>query len=524
MRVLDAYRAEWLAQRVDAWAATHVRGEQSRVLLERRLGCFDDLADDLAAIVRLLSSAGAAEIARAPEMVHALEPIATCADPHNLETRSPPPSTSEGRAAENDLRALEALQLAGRRDEALARGTELVAEAERLGDPALLARATFHLGSAQANVGKHADAEATLRRAVQQAASARDHVLVAKVWLRLFDIVGHELGRADEAMAFESAVRAAVAQAGDDPRQLAELASALGYVANARGRFREARTYFTEARDRHIAARGPAHPNVGMVENNLGGVMLSLGELDEATQHLERSIAIMEAAMGPTNPVVGKTLFNLSSIAGRRKDWATAERYLRRSIKVDEQLLGPDHPELGKSRIFLARALRNQARHAEAATELATARQALEKALPPTHVQRIMLDVHDAQLAEAAGKFDEAERLGAKGLAAIRTAVPATHPQLAFVLAVLACRAGLARRAPTDALALYDEALNLYVKGDGRSVTAEVETLREIADTALAARAPARALHWFDRLPEAGRQLAPVREQLERARGQRKRK
>ncbi|MDQ3369436.1 MAG: tetratricopeptide repeat protein, partial [Myxococcota bacterium] len=402
------------------------------------------------------------------------------------------------------------------------RGTELLAAAERLGEPALLARATYHLGSAQANVGKHADAEATLRRAVQQAAAARDHVLVAKVWLRLFDVVGHELGRHDEALAFESAVRAAVAQAGDDPRQLAELASALGYVANSRGKFLEAKAYFTESRDRHLAARGPDHPQVGSAENNLGGVLLSLGELDEATRRLERSMEIMEAAMGPNNPVVGKTLLNLSSIAARRKDWPTSERHLRRAISVNQQLLGLAHPELARTHIFLGRALRNQGRHGEAATELATARRILEKALPPTHPLRIMLDVYDAQLAEATGKFAEAERLGAKGLAAIRKAVPPAHPQYAFVVAEQA--RFLARRAPADALALYDEALNLYLASESRELGGEIDTLREVAETALAARAPARALHWFDRLPEAAAQLAPLRERLERAPRPRKRK
>ena len=52
-RALDAYRAAWLAMRVDAWAATNLRGEQTREVLDRRLACLDRLADQMGALVAI---------------------------------------------------------------------------------------------------------------------------------------------------------------------------------------------------------------------------------------------------------------------------------------------------------------------------------------------------------------------------------------------------------------------------------------------------------------------------------------
>jgi predicted Ser/Thr protein kinase len=189
-RVLDQYREQWLAQRIDAWAATHVRREQTIELLERRLACFDRLAEAMGQVVTLLSAPNRDEVARAPEIAKKLEPIANCSNERRLGERSLAPSSPEGRSAARELQELEALQVLGRHDEALRRAEALVDKTSALDEPMLHARARFNLGVALQNAERDDEAERVLRLAVQDAAAARDHYLVASVWLHLVELVG----------------------------------------------------------------------------------------------------------------------------------------------------------------------------------------------------------------------------------------------------------------------------------------------------------------------------------------------
>ena len=77
------------------------------------------------------------------------------------------------------------LALAGRHADALTHARRTLATLEKSPDVALVARAVYNLGNAQANAGELRGAEATLRRGVQEAARARDHRLVADGWNRL---------------------------------------------------------------------------------------------------------------------------------------------------------------------------------------------------------------------------------------------------------------------------------------------------------------------------------------------------
>ena len=214
VKVLDAYRDTWLAQREDAWSATHLRGDQSVELLEKRLDCLDRLADSLSALVTVLAQPVATEVKRAPDLAKRLEPPATCSNLHRLIAKTLAPMSKAGHEAGVTLRRLEALQVLGRHAEALRQGEELVAQTAKLSDPTLHARARYNLGVAQANAGKYEQAAATLRLAVQDAGAIRDHYMVASAWLRLLSLVGLELSKPDAAAELEPAARAAVAQAG----------------------------------------------------------------------------------------------------------------------------------------------------------------------------------------------------------------------------------------------------------------------------------------------------------------------
>ena len=507
----DAYRAEWLSARVNAWAATHARDEQTPELLELRIACFERLAEVLGGLADTLSRPTPTDVARAPQLAFALEPVATCANVARLRATSPAPSTPAGREAERTLRELELLQILGRHREVRAKAEALLVDAERRGDPMQVARARFAVGSAQANTGAFVEAEATLRQAVLDAAAARDHYLVAEIWLRLHTLVGLDLARPSDAATIEPAVRSAVAQAGDDPRQRADLAYTLGLVEYRRGNFKRALDHVLDARARHAAVGGPEHPTVANAETMLGALRMHLGELDESERHLTHAIAIVAKTFGARHPMVASAEHNLMSIAARRKDWPASEHHGRTAVQINTAVKGSDHLDTARARTQLARALRHQRKLQEARSELELAQAAFAEKLP-AHPDRVLVNIGFAQIAETAGDHAEAVRLGAEVLARLRAVEDVPRPQLAFVLAEVA--RFTAHEHPAAALPLYDEALTIHVANAQRDEGGDVETLEEVARAALAAKRPAAALRWFDAMPKAAAALPALRAEL----------
>jgi len=517
IRLLDGYRARWMTARLDAWSATHRRGEQTTEALGRRLACFEQLADAMERLVGLFLVATVHDVEEAPQSVYRLEPIESCGNLDRLATGASTPGTPSATVAEPALRELEALHRAGRYAEALQRAPALIDAALRLGEPAVRARARFDLGTVQASGGRFADAEATLRLALQDAAGVRDHYLVAECWLRLLNVTGYGLLHGEAAAAVEPGARAAVAQAGNDPRQRADLAKTLGLVAASQSDPETARVQFAEARDRHIAARGANDPSVSTDEANLGAALLDLGHPDEAAEHFERAIAITRATLGDHHPAIVGAEHNLATIAIDRGDWATAERHARAAVAMNTVVAGPDYPGTATNRIHLARILREQKRFAEARAELDLARASLERSLPATHPSRLLFDIHVAELEEAEGHQGRAIELCRGVVDAIQHAdVPAT--QRAWAVSQLAATVG--RRAPRDGVPLYEQALQVYTDQRTAPTRGATELLQALAALALKAHQPAAALRWFDRLPAAAaaHELAGVRQQLERAR------
>jgi tetratricopeptide (TPR) repeat protein len=513
VKVLDTYRDTWLAQREDAWSATHLRGDQSVELLEKRLDCLDRLADAMSALVTVLAQPVATEIKRAPDLANRLEPAATCKNLHRLIAKSLAPTSKAGHAAGVTLRQLEALQLLGRHAEVLRLAEALVAQTATLDDPTLHARARYNLGVAQSNAGKYAQAAATLRLAVQDAAAIRDHYMVASAWLRLVSLVGLELDKPDAAAELEPAARAAVAQAGNDPRQVAELAFTLGLVANGRGDLAKARDHMREARARRIAIHGAEHPMVASMESNLGAMLMKLGELDEATAVLDHARTATRAALGDKHPLLAQIEINRAGVAARREDWPTAEAALRVALAIDLEVRGPTHHETIQLRTLIARALREQGNLREARAELEHARESAAEA-PPTMPMRIEVDVAFARLAIVEHEWRAAEAHARTAVSAYE-AIDASVEARAAALSVLA--EAVAPRDPRKALDLYERALALASTQVSRDRHADVEVLEKVAEVALAAKRPASALAWFDKLPEAAAHLGALRARLERA-------
>jgi hypothetical protein len=118
---LDAYTTEWVEAHRAACEATHVHGEQSMDLLDRRMACLDGRLRRVAALTRVLARADAEVVGRAADAVGALPGLEPCRDVDALLRADVPLSGDARRTADEAdavLAEAEALRAAGKFDAA----------------------------------------------------------------------------------------------------------------------------------------------------------------------------------------------------------------------------------------------------------------------------------------------------------------------------------------------------------------------------------------------------------------------
>jgi aminoglycoside phosphotransferase (APT) family kinase protein len=92
---LDAYAQAWIAEHTHACEATHVRGEQSQQLLDRRMGCLDLRLGELATRIDMLHETSPGILARTPAVIDALVAPTVCRSRAVLAGGSPAPRLGE---------------------------------------------------------------------------------------------------------------------------------------------------------------------------------------------------------------------------------------------------------------------------------------------------------------------------------------------------------------------------------------------------------------------------------------------
>ena len=190
-----------------------------------------------------------------------------------------------------------------------------------------------------------------------------------------------------------------------------------GYFCT-RAQFAEAKRSYQRALQIGEATYGPDHPNIAAAVNNLGSVLLDLGDLAAARQAFERALKIDAAVYGPDHPAVARDLNNLGRVLHDLGDLAGARQAFERALKIDEAVYGPDHPAVAIQVNNLGIVLQDLG-------DLAAARQQFERALKideaafsPDH-PTVARDVHNlgsvlqdlGDLAAARQQFERALRI-----------------------------------------------------------------------------------------------------------------
>jgi tetratricopeptide (TPR) repeat protein len=128
---------------------------------------------------------------------------------------------------------------------------------------------------------------------------------------------------------------------------VAERHDELGRVLLDLGDLPTARAEFKQALAIVEAAHGPDDPQVALARMSLGLVLRDLGDLPAARDEFQRALAITETAYGPEDPHVAVARSNLGAVVMRLGDLPAARDEFQRALSIVEAAYGPDHPEVG---------------------------------------------------------------------------------------------------------------------------------------------------------------------------------
>ncbi|MBL9101956.1 MAG: protein kinase [Myxococcales bacterium] len=309
---LDAYAAAWKAMHHDA-CMTHQRGEQSDQMLDRRMACLGQRKAALGGAAEVLAEGGDKVAIEALRVVHDLPEVARCGDVAALAAGVAPPADAA------------AAQRVGESRETLARA-EMLAAAGRVEAAHALVDAEVEADAASGYLPLEAEA-----RLVQA---------------RL--LVNFEVEREND----ERLTAAILTALGADMDEAAAEALALRMFLRAQHPGRSEQALADADMARALLRRLPAGDRVlGLLENNLGVVQLSRGDLDRARLAFETALEIRERS-GASEQELAYTLVNLALV---EPDAGDRESHLRRALELFETALGPAHPQTLDVRIAAGR-------------------------------------------------------------------------------------------------------------------------------------------------------------------------
>jgi tetratricopeptide (TPR) repeat protein len=445
---LDAYAGAWLTGYRDACEATHLRGDQSGALLDRRMACLDGRLAELDALVRLFADADAALIERAVGAVAGLARVADCADTAALDGMPAPADPAARQAAEAaraDLARARTMHNAGKYTDEEPITRDVAARARALAHPPLLAAALYELGRLEEALGHGPEALAAFDEARLAAETAGNDRLKAELAISIANVAAVVLDR-DEAARMDREAEAIVARLGSPPAlswlladgkakraygvadyatarteferalaiarsvfpaesyEIANLLNAIAVCTFSLGEPDRARELHEQVRAMRVAVLGPDHPALAETLQNLGNCHLMSGDSDEALTLYRDAIAILERSLGADHQRVAAPHHNLGMLYLMQGDFAASAEHARRAYEILLASVGPRDPQTARSQSRLAVSLAKLGELAEAKAHAAEAVAVLAEKIGADHAETAI-----ARLATGDVLFDAGE-------------------------------------------------------------------------------------------------------------------
>ncbi|MDC0720390.1 serine/threonine-protein kinase [Nannocystis bainbridge] len=494
---LDAYVGAWIAMHTEACEATHIRGEQSPLLLDRRMECLSLRRTEVDVLAQGLATADAAMLDRAVQATMNLGRLDRCADAEALQAALPPPEDPAQAAQVADVRAkLARVRVRGNLGQYEAsRGLadEILQEAAALGYRPLHAEVLARHAQLLEYAGDAAGAEKAMLDAYFMAGAVKHDEVQAEAALALTFIHGVEQARYDDAMLWDRHAVMLLDRLGAPPLLQITRHTGLGGVLERWGKYAEARDHLERALQLAEADEGPESHNAATVAHNLGGVYLAQGDLAASEQMYQRALASYMHLLGPENLSVADTLNNLAMTAQQGGDLPGAQDRLLRALAIYERSIGLEHPRLSIPLVNLGSVAAARRDFAAAHAHYQRALAVTEKALGADDLEVAEPLAGLAELAALERRWDDAESLAGRALALHARVQGPAQPGQILPLCALG-EVALARREYADARVHFQRALEVAEATYGPQDSSTATALGGLARAAIGEQQPAQAL------------------------------
>jgi eukaryotic-like serine/threonine-protein kinase len=268
------------------------------------------------------------------------------------------------------------------------------------------------LGNLQLAEGKHAEAELSLRAAMngyrRLLGDAHPSTLTA---IGSMGILHRTLGDLEAAAAcYREALHGQRRVLGDThPETLASLNN-MGSLLVAQGKWAEAAPCFREALDGFQSTLGGRHASTLMAISNMAAVLKAAGKIAEAEPYYEEALNGRLAVLGDSHPDTLVAMNNLGFLLHDQNRLTEAEPYYRETLAKRRQLFGAEHPKTLNSMNNMAGLLKDQGRLTEAESLYREVLAARRRVLGTTHPETLNSLHNLGWLLEGMGKPSEAEQ------------------------------------------------------------------------------------------------------------------
>jgi len=344
---LDTYAHAWAGMYRQACEAVETGAGDSRETLAWRMGCLDQRAGELGALVDAFAHADAKIVRKAVAATLLLPALDSCSDNRALKANAVPPDEAL-RARVQSLRGrlatLWAMAAAGHDWQALKPLGALVDEARAAGHEPLLAEALLVYARTRAPFDPEG-AEPLYEEAFKHADAVKNNALAAEAALQLVAIEGAIDHHFDVGERWARTADATV-ERGVPLRVRAALLNSRGMLFAAQGQWRLAEADFTAGVAIRQQALGASHPDLATSMTNQARAVLVLGDPQHALEIANRALEVAGAffpaesyEIGAARLVRGQALIALARGPEARTDMEAV-------LDTFERVLGRDHPFL----------------------------------------------------------------------------------------------------------------------------------------------------------------------------------
>lgn len=454
---LDAHASAWSRRSLELCTARRRSGSDS-VQLTEGAACLQQRALEFERTLDVLVEEEESVAARVVAIVEGLQPASVCDDPSHAGPPLPPPGLERAEAMEilAELERAEALFLAGQQSRRSAVAAGALERAIVLGHGPTEARARICVAGSDWDAERVDEALAGYRQALLLAERSDDDATSVEAMIKIAGMLGRPLrqredaarmldwaeARADDPVArlkihryrgvfafergeyddaiviLDNALRDAEATMGPQALFLSSLLVPLGNAYSAVDQAREAAEVYRRALAIRHRALGSSDGDA-MLYNNLGVVLRTLGEQQEACAHYERALGMFERTYGSIHGTVGMALNNVGSCLSLRSEHEEALAMHRRALEVKQAALADCRVDCGYSLVNLGDVLLALQRPEEALREHEKGLASWSEGLGPAHPR---LSIPYAGVAEALldmGRAQEARVAIERGLAVL---------------------------------------------------------------------------------------------------------